>query len=74
MKKNDVIKVTLDLHPLIKGAIGDAMKKALQSRPVKMHIHNGIETTVNFYEIDGEIYSEECAIEKILGEYSWWKE
>lgn len=73
MKKKEK-SCSLTVHPLIKSAIYDAMIKALRAKQVKIHIHTGVDTSTEFYNIDGEIYSESTAIEKILGEYSWWNE
>jgi len=60
-------------YSLIKSAIRKSMCKALASKPVI--VHAGKEKFDNgFFEIDGEIYDEIAAIEKILGDYSWYKE
>ena len=61
------------INGLIKGAIRDAVVKALQAKPVNVYFD--VEKTLeHFYEINGQIYSESAAINKILSQYSWWKE
>jgi len=63
---------SLSVSPLIKGAIRDAIMKALAAQPVKVHIASQ-ETSFKFFNVDGEVYSEASAIDKIMGEYSWWE-
>lgn len=71
MKNNSA---NLEVHAFIKGAIREAMKKALKAKPIKIHHYpQNIIDECNFFEIDGEIYDCPAAIEKILGEYSWWR-
>ena len=57
---------------LIRGAISDAVEKALKAKPVILHASRC--PAITCFEIVGEIYTTEMAIQKILGEYSWWKE
>ena len=64
---------SLEIHPLIKGAIRDAMIKALKAKPVMVHVVGGTQPFKGFVEMDGEIYSEDAVIEKIIGCHSWWK-
>ena len=63
-------KPSLDLHPLVRGAISNCMQKALKARPTTLHYGD---EQHEVFEIDGEIYTIESAVEKICGEYSWWK-
>ena len=69
--ENAELTKPLSVHPLIRDAIRKAVIKALKAKPVKV---NAEEAKWDFYEIDGEIWSENDAIEHILNQYSWWKE
>jgi hypothetical protein len=57
---------------LIRGAMTDAVEEALRAKPVTVHAARC--TAITCFEINGEIYTTEMAIQKILGQYSWWKE
>lgn len=57
---------------LVKGAIRDALVKALKANPVRIHA-SSLDGAVFGFEIDEEIYLEDAAVNKILGDYSWWK-
>jgi hypothetical protein len=67
-EKQDAFKI----NEMVKGAIRDALVKALEAKPVKVHVANGQDHEL--YMIDGEIYSHDMAVGKILGEYSWWND
>jgi hypothetical protein len=76
MKKNEYS--AFKLHPLVKGAIREAVTRALRANPVRLHLAtagtNKKEVSFPVYEMDGEVWSEGSAVDKILGEYSWWNE
>lgn len=63
------MKQRKDISPMIQLAIRDIVRKALKAKPVKVHI--GQENPITGYVMDGEVYSEEQAIQHILGEYCW---
>ena len=67
-KKNESVSVFES--PCVLTAIHDAVKKALAVKPLVLHISKEKHP---IYLIDGEAYEENGAIEKILGNYSWWK-
>ena len=60
-----------NIHPLIKGAIRDALIKALKAKPVKVNAEGA---QWQFYEMDGEVWNEEASIDHIMRDYSWWRE
>jgi hypothetical protein len=61
----------LTIHPLIKEAIYEAIKKALRAEPTVLHTDG---QTFSCFQIGKEIYDAPAAVEEIMGEYSWWKE
>lgn len=69
-------KSGISVNALVRLAIGDAVKRALKSKPIAVHYHVGTDAveSIEGYLIDGEVYMESTAVEKILGEYSWWNE
>ena len=64
--KSNQVDVRADI--LEEYAIKDALKKALMAKPVDIHSEDRI---FKGFEIDGEIWTEDSAIEKILSNYSW---
>lgn len=62
------------LNALERSAMADCIKKALQAKPTVLH--SGLRQTDTFdvYEIDGEIFSMEAALDKIAGKYSWYQQ
>jgi hypothetical protein len=76
-KKVKTVSVELDTAPVdnglnqfVRGGIRDAVERALSTKPVVIHCGDMVE---NGFMIDGEVYTKESAIEKILGDYSWYK-
>ena len=59
----------MKLNVIVRGAIGDAVRQALKAKPVVLHADGGEWTA---YLIDGEVYTEDEALNKILDQYSWW--
>jgi hypothetical protein len=64
----------MKLSPIIKDAIRQAVRKALQAKPVACHTKYDESTPYQVFMMDDEAYSEDAAVEHILGEYSWWAE
>lgn len=58
---------------LIQQAIGDAVRAALKAKPVAVHLDLRDDPVI-CYEIGGQFYTMETAVDKILGQYSWWNE
>ena len=66
------MKMSLNIHALVRQAIKDAVVKALKAKPTTVHAEpDGV---YHCYEMDGEVWTEEAAVEHILGEYSWWND
>ena len=65
----------INVNGLVKHAIGAAVRKALNAKPVDVHYADGAgDMITNGYLIGGEVYVGDTAVEKILGEYSWWND
>ena len=56
-------------NPYFMGGIRDAIVKALSAKPINIHAGDVTETG---YLIDCVVYTRESAVQKILGDYSWW--
>ena len=61
---------TTTISPIIKGAIRDAVIKALKAAPVVLNISANSKNQV--YAMDGQTWVEDSAVDHILNEYSWW--
>lgn len=64
----------MKLHPLVQQAVGDAVRRALRATPIKVHMCGSLTEVHTGYLIDGEVYGENEAVLRILGEYSWWSD
>ena len=54
---------------LMQGAIRQCVLEALRGRPVEI---NMVEGKIGGFLIDGAVYTEDAAVEKILKKYSWY--
>lgn len=57
------------LPNLVKSAIEAAVKAALKIKPVNFHCDGNV---FEVFIIDGEAYSLEESVKKLMGKYSWW--
>lgn len=66
------MKKSIKISPMIRSAIKDAVSQALRAKTLKL-MSNGQGFEIYVLD-DGNAYTAETALEKILGEYSWYKD
>ena len=70
VRHKKVVGLALELQ---KGAIEDAVREGLRAEPVALHLSGNSGDVVTAFAMIGGIYTEQAAIEHILGKYSWRK-
>lgn len=65
-------KMAIAIHPMVRSSFRDAILQALRANNLEVKMIDGASITVHV--INGIAYTDEAAVEKIMGQYSWWNE